>query len=137
MSHVHAFPMHMYSLFNILAIFELCWDFSDCPSLSLSLSLSLLYVYINLCLWHLNTSLLRTRSLFVLRHPFPLILLHHIFDSMMRLPERPSRRAFLDEAFILNAKSSWRTSPTLTYPMSFIIGVGSHCVMSWSHVHLC
>ena len=26
----------MYSLFNILVIFEMCWDFSDCLSLSLS-----------------------------------------------------------------------------------------------------
>ena len=125
------------TLFSIYLLYLNCVGTFLIVPLSLSLSLSLLYVYINLCLWHLNTSLLRTRSLFVLRHPFPLILLHHIFDSMMRLPERPSRRAFLDEAFILNAKSSWRTSPTLTYPMSFIIGVGSHCVMSWSHVHLC
>ena len=36
MSHVHAFPRHMYSFFNIRAIFEICWDFSDCLSLSLS-----------------------------------------------------------------------------------------------------
>ena len=36
MSHVHAFPMHTYFIFNILAIFEMCWDFSDCLSLSLS-----------------------------------------------------------------------------------------------------
>ena len=36
MSHVHALPMHTYFIFNILAIFEMCWDFSDCLSLSLS-----------------------------------------------------------------------------------------------------
>ena len=36
MSHVHAFPMHTYSIFNVLAIFEMCWDFSDCLSFSLS-----------------------------------------------------------------------------------------------------
>ena len=35
MSHVHTFLMHTYSLFNILAIFELFWDFSDCLLLSL------------------------------------------------------------------------------------------------------
>ena len=34
---VHVFPMHTYSLFNILVIFELLWDFSDCLSLSPSL----------------------------------------------------------------------------------------------------
>ena len=37
MSHIHAFPMHTYSLFNILVIFEICWDFSDRLSLSLPL----------------------------------------------------------------------------------------------------
>ena len=36
MSHVHAFPMHTCYIFNILAIFEMCWDFSNCFSLSLS-----------------------------------------------------------------------------------------------------
>ena len=36
MSHVHAFPMHTCSIFNILVIFEMCWDFSNCLSISLS-----------------------------------------------------------------------------------------------------
>ena len=27
MSHVHAFPMHKYSLFNILIIYDISWDF--------------------------------------------------------------------------------------------------------------
>ena len=29
MSHVHAFPMHTYSFFNILIIFDISWDFFD------------------------------------------------------------------------------------------------------------
>ena len=78
-------------------------------SLSLSPSLS---ICVSLCLWLLNASLLRPRTLFVLGHLLPLILLHHIFSFMMRMPERLSRRTFLNEAFILNAKSSWRTSLT-------------------------
>ena len=44
---------------------------------------------------------------------------------------------FLDEAFIRNAKSFCQTSPTLTYPLSFTIGIGSHCVTSRSLVHPC
>ena len=36
MSHVHEFSMHTYSFFNMLAIFEMCWDISDCLSLSFS-----------------------------------------------------------------------------------------------------
>ena len=90
--------MHTYSLFNILAIWTILGLFW------LSLSLLLSYVCVNLCLWHLNASLLRPRTLFVLGHPLPLILLHHIFSSMMRMPERPSQRTFLDEAFILECQ---------------------------------
>ena len=30
MPHVHAFPMHTYFFFNILVIFDISWDFSDC-----------------------------------------------------------------------------------------------------------
>ena len=100
-------------------------------------SLPLSSVCVSLYLWHLNASLLRPRTLFVLGHPLRLILLLHLFSSVMRMPERPSRRTFLDEAFILNAKSSWWTSPTLTYPMSFTVRVGNHCVTSRSHVHPC
>ena len=36
MPYIHTFPMHTYSIFNILVIFEMCWDFSDCLSISLS-----------------------------------------------------------------------------------------------------
>ena len=126
--------MHMYSLFNILAIFEL---FFGIFWFSLSLSLSLSYVCVSLCLWHLNASLLHPKTFFFLGNPLPLILLHHIFSSMMRMPVRLSWRTFLNEAFILNAKSSWRTLLTLIYPMSFIVRVGSHCMMSQSHVHPC
>ena len=44
---------------------------------------------------------------------------------------------FLDEVFIRNAESFWRTSSTLTFPLSFTVKDGSHCVMSRSLVHLC
>ena len=30
MSHVHAFPMHTYLLFNIFDIIDVAWDFSEC-----------------------------------------------------------------------------------------------------------
>ena len=43
MSHVHAFPMHMYFLFNIFDIIDVAWDFSDC-SLFLPLFLFTLIV---------------------------------------------------------------------------------------------
>ena len=55
----------------------------------------------------------------------------------MMIPTRHSRRTFLDTAFILNAKSFWRTSPTLTFPLSFTVGDGNHCVTSWSLVLSC
>ena len=37
MSHVHAFPMHTYLLFNIFDIIDVAWDFFDCSSLFLPL----------------------------------------------------------------------------------------------------
>ena len=43
MSHVHAFPMHTYLLFNIFDIIDVAWDFSDC-SLFLPLFLFTLIV---------------------------------------------------------------------------------------------
>ena len=66
-----------------------------------------------------------------------LILLILIFGSVMRMPERTSRRTFFDEVFIWNVESFWRTSLTLTFPLSFTIGDGSHCVTSWSLVYPC
>ena len=39
MSHVHAFPMHTYLIFNIFDIIDIAWDFSDCSSLFLPLNL--------------------------------------------------------------------------------------------------
>ena len=39
MSHVHAFPMHTYLLFNIFDIIDVAWDFSDCSYLFLPLFL--------------------------------------------------------------------------------------------------
>ena len=109
---------------------DLCWCFSTCFFLSLSF-------FWLVTLWHLNENLLRPGILFDLGHLLLLILLPHIFDSMMIKPDRTFGRTFLDEAFIRNTKSFCQTSPTLTYPLSFTIVVGSHCVMSRSLVHPC
>ena len=87
--------------------------------------------------WHLNKNLLRPETLFVSAHPLLLTPLPLTFGSMMRRPNRISLRNFLDEAFIWNAKSFCRTSPTLTYPLSFTVGVGSHYVTSRSLVYSC
>ena len=40
----------------------------------------------------------------------------------MMMLTRHSQRTFLDKVFIRNAKSFWRTSPTLTFPLSFTFG---------------
>ena len=131
MSHVHAFPMHTYSLFNILAIFELFGAF-------LIISFFPLFLLFTLVVsMALSVNPLRPRTLFVLGHRLLLILLLLIFGFMMRMPERTFRKTFLDKVFIRNVESFWRTSLTLTYLMSFIVGVGSHYVTSWSHVHPC
>jgi len=98
MSHAHAFFMHTY-LFFYLINSNLCWCFSA------YLSLSFFWL---VALWHLNISLLRLGTLFVLGHLL-LILPPLTFGSVMRRPVRTSRRTFQDAAFIRNAKSSYRT----------------------------
>ena len=51
------------------------------------------------------------------------------FGFVMMMPLRHFRRTSLDEAFIRNAKSFCWTLPTLTFPLSFTVGDGSHCVL--------
>ena len=132
MSHVHAFPCIRsffsiyYDIFELLRTFLIVFFF---------LSLSLLFTLVHQ--WHQNASLLRPGTLFVLRHLCFLIIPPFLFNSVMRMPERTSRRTSLDEAFIQNNESSSWTSPTLTYPLSFTVGVGSHCVTSRSPLLPC
>ena len=130
---------HMFMYFPcIRTLFSIYFDIFELLGTFLIVSFSLYFsVYVSLCLWHRNVNLLRPETLFVLGHCLHLILLPLLFDSIMRMPKRTSWRTFLDEVFIRNAKSFWQTSPTLTYPMSFIVGVGSHCVTSRSHVLPC
>ena len=124
MSHVHAFPMHTYSLFNILVIFELLGTF-------LIVFLSLL-----LFLFMLVVSMAPKRKFIPARNPFHFdassssdSTSFSLFDFVMMMPTRHSRRTFLDEVFIRNAKSFWLTSLTLAFPLSFIVGNGSGVTM--------
>ena len=114
--------MHTYLHFLIF-LYILCWYFSDCFSLSLSL-----HSCVSLLLWHLNTNLLR------LGHLLPLTLHHPLFGFVMRTLERTSWRTFVNETFIQNVMSFCQTFLTLTYPLSFTVGVGSHFVTSRSLV---
>ena len=124
-------PMHTFFPFNIffdifLTLLGLFW------LISLSLPLS---VYISLLLRHPNVNLLRPETLSIPRHPFLLTLLLSLFGFVIRRPNRTSLRTFLNEAFILNAKSSCWTSPTPTYPLLSTVGDGGHCVTPRSLVH--
>ena len=56
---------------------------------------------------------------------------------MMMMPLRHFQRTSLEEAFIRNAKSFCQTLPTSTFPLSFTVRNGSHCVTSRSPVLLC
>ena len=126
--HFHAYVLYIQYIFIYLNCF---WDFSEfffLPPHSL--------VYIS-ALWHQNVSLLCPETLFVLGYLHLLIPHPLLFGSVIRMPKRTFRRTFLDKAFIRNAESFCHTSPTLTYILSFIIGVRSHYVTSWSPVHSC
>ena len=125
--HFHAYVLYILYIF----IYWLCLVLF-CVSLFLSLSFFRL-----VALWHLNENLLRPGTFFVLGHPLLLIPLLLMFGSVMIKLDRTFQRTFLDEVFIRNAKSFFRTSLTLTYPLSFTVGVGSHYVTSQSLVHPC
>ena len=107
-----------------------------CVSTFLFVPLSLSFFQL-VALWHLNESLLRPETPFILGH---LLLLHLLIlrppmsGSVMIKPVRTFRRTFLDVAFIQNAKLSYRTFSILTFPLSSKVGVRSHCVASWSLV---
>ena len=118
--HSHAYALSFQYILDIFwTVLGLFW----LSSLSLPLP-----VYVSLLLWHPNINLLHPGTLFILGHPLLLTLLLSLSNSVMRRPNRTSLRTFLNEAFILNAKSSCRTSPTSTYPLSSTVGDGGHCV---------
>ena len=121
--------MHTYLTFSIFLYIDYDWCFSAC------LFLSLLFTLV--ASWHLNVNLLHLETFFVLRHPLLLTSLPLTSGSVIKRPNQTSLRTSLDEAFIWNTKSFCRTSPTLTYPLSFTVGVGSHYVTSRSLVHPC
>ena len=118
----------IHTLFSIYLLYLNCFRTFLIASLSLSLFPFTLVV-------SMVPKRKSTSSLFVSGHRLLLILLLLIFGSVMRMPERTSWRTFLDEVFIWNAKSFWQTLPTLTFPLSFTVRDGSHCVTSWSLVH--
>ena len=131
MSHVHAFSMHMYFFSHILTIVN-CFGTFLIVSFSLPLFLFTLVM-------SMAPKCKSTPARNPLRFgassssdsaPFSL-------GSVMMMLTRHSRRTFLDEVFIRNAKSFWWTSPTLTFPLSFTVWNGSHCVTSWSLLLLC
>ena len=125
---------HAYVLYILYILIYLNY-FGTFPIVSFSPPHCLVYVSAS---WHQNISLLCPRTLFVPGHLFLLlILLPHMSGSVIRRPKQTSLRTSLDKVFIQNAKSFWRTLPTLTYPMSFTVRVGSHCVTFRSHVHPC
>ena len=102
----------------------------------LHVSLSLLFMLV--VSWHLNVNLLHPETLFVLGYHFLLLILLPLTSgSVMKRPIRTSLRTFLDEVFIRNTKLFCQISPTLTYPLSFTIGVRSHYVTSRSLVYPC
>ena len=133
MSHAHAFSC--IRTFNTLYCDILLWVlFWHTHTHTLSLSLSLSLSCVSLLLWHLNANSLRPRTLCILGHLLPLTLLLILFTSVMRTPIRISQRTVVDKAFIRNATSFCQIFLTLTYSLSFIVGVGSHIVASRSLV---
>ena len=124
----HAYILSIQYIFIYLNYLGLFW---------LSSFSFLLSNYISLLLWHPNVNMLCPGTFFVQGHPLLLTLLLSLSGSVMRRLDWTSLRTSLDEAFIRNVKWSCQTSLTLTFPLSFTIGNGGHCVTSRSPVHPC
>ena len=131
MSHVHSFPTHTYSLFNIVVLFELLGTF--------------LIVFLSLPLFMFTTvvSMAPKRKSTPARNPLhssassssdfaPLSLWFRDDDAHKAFLKKFSRRGVHSEHQVI-----WRTSATLTFPLSFTVRNGSHCVMSRSLVLSC
>ena len=131
MSHVHAFPMHTYSIFNILAIFEMCWDFSDCLSLSLSFLFTLVMSMTPKRKSALSRNPHRSRAS-SLSDPTP---------SSIRFCDEDAQKDFLENFSLQDVHLERRVIladfADTDLPMSFTVGVGCHCVTSRSHVLPC
>ena len=96
MSHVHAFSMHMYLIFNIFDI-NIAWDFSDCSSLFLLLNLFTLVV--SMAPKHKSTPTwnpLRS-SASLSTDPFPSNFWFHDDDAFKAFSENFSRRRIHSE----------------------------------------
>ena len=125
--------MHTYLTFSIFLYIDCDW----CFSLSLSLSLSL-YILLSISCsmapkWKSTTS----RDPFRFgasspSNPTPLHVRFHDDKAWQDFWKNFSRRGIHSKHQVI-----FQTSPTLTYPLSFTIVVGSHCVMSRSLVHPC
>ena len=133
MSYVHAFSTHMYFFSHILTILN-CFGTFLIVSFSFPLPLFLFTLVVSMAPKHKSTPAqnpLRSRASSS-SDSIPLSLQFRDDNAHKAFSEN-----FLDEVFIQNAKSFWWTSPTLTFPLSFTVGNGSHCVTSWSLVLSC
>ena len=136
---VFTFSCHMFMHFScihtilvFLIDINCVWYFSTCFSFSLSLSFFQL-----VALWHLNVNSLYLWTLFVPRHLLllPLLILHPLMlGSVMIKPIRTFQKTFNNATFIWNTKSFYQIFSILTFPLSSIVGVGSHYVASRSLV---
>ena len=122
--------MHTYSLFNILVLFELLGTFL------------IVFLSFPLFLFTIVVSLAPKRKSTPARNPLHsgassssdsalLSLRFRNDDAHKAFSENFSRRG------VHYAKSYQRTLLTLTFPLSFIVGNGSHCVTFQSLVLLC
>ena len=120
------FPCIRSLLFNMLVIFELFWNFSDCFFLPppLFILFTLVVFIAPKCKSTPAQNPLHSGASSS-SDSAPLSSWFRDDDAHKAFSEN-----FLDKAFIRNAKSYYRTLPTLTFPLSFTVGNGSHCVTS-------
>ena len=124
---------HAYVLsFSYIWYIWIAWDFSDCSFLLLLLNLFTLVV--SMAPKHKSTPAQNPLRFGASSStdPSPFNVRFRDDDAFKAFSENFSRRSIHSER-----QSFCRTLPTLTFPLSFTVGDGSHCVMSRSHVLSC
>ena len=114
MSHVHAFPMHTYSLFNILVIFELLWTFLI---VFLSLPFFLFTLVVSMALKCKSTPAQNPlhSSAFSSSNSAPLSLRFHDDDAHKAFSENFSRRGVHLERQVILADFANINLPTVIH----------------------
>ena len=124
--------MHTYSIFNILVIFEMCWDFSDCHFLSLSFLVTLVMSMASKCKSTLSRNPFRSRA--SSSNPTPSSIWFRDEDARKDFLENFSRRGVHSERRVILADFADTDLPNVIHSRGWesLCDISAHVLSCWS-----